>query len=218
VLVRSVKSEGAVIASALEERAVPARTCGAAAYFQRAEVRDVLAWLRALADPNDSGAVVRALSRPPIELRQVDGLLAAHDGGQERPVHQREVGVGQAGLVIGQRFGQHHQVSALLRRRAVIAAFDLDNDVESVLKLLQKYADVPMSLADACLDRLAALVAHLVRADLRVLLAEDVRMEDTVSELLDLAGPLAVREGSQATSGRCDQLENSLVVGLEQLG
>ena len=72
VLVRSVKSEGAVIASALEERAVPARTCGAAAYFQRAEVRDVLAWLRALADPSDSGAVVRALSRPPVELRSVD--------------------------------------------------------------------------------------------------------------------------------------------------
>src|SRR5215213_6457990 len=72
VLVRSVKSEGAVIASALEERALPARTCGAAAYFQRAEVRDVLAWLRALADPNDSGAVVRALSRPPVELRSVD--------------------------------------------------------------------------------------------------------------------------------------------------
>jgi DNA helicase II / ATP-dependent DNA helicase PcrA len=72
VLVRSVKSEGAVIASALEERAVPFRTCGAAAYFQRAEVRDVLAWLRALADPNDSGAVVRALSRPPVELRSVD--------------------------------------------------------------------------------------------------------------------------------------------------
>src|SRR4051812_2306741 len=72
VLVRSVKSEGAMVASSLEERAVPARTCGSAAYFQRAEVRDVLAWLRALADPNDSGAVVRALSRPPVELRSVD--------------------------------------------------------------------------------------------------------------------------------------------------
>ena len=43
---------------------------------------------------------------------------------------------------------------ALLRRRALIAAFDLDNDVESVLKLLQKYVDVPMSLADACLVRM----------------------------------------------------------------
>ncbi len=72
VLMRSVKNEGAVVSSALEERAVPARTSGSAAYFQRAEVRDVLAWLRALADPNDSGAVVRALSRPPVELRSVD--------------------------------------------------------------------------------------------------------------------------------------------------
>jgi predicted nucleic acid-binding protein len=45
-------------------------------------------------------------------------------------------------------------LGALLRRRAVIAAFDLDNDVDSVLKLLQKYAGVPMSLADACLVRM----------------------------------------------------------------
>ena len=55
VLVRSVKSEGAVVAAALEERAIPFRTLGAAAYFQRAEVRDVLAWLRALADPATRG-------------------------------------------------------------------------------------------------------------------------------------------------------------------
>jgi predicted nucleic acid-binding protein len=45
-------------------------------------------------------------------------------------------------------------LSALLRRRAVLAAFDLDNDIESILKLLQKYADIPMSLADACLVRM----------------------------------------------------------------
>ena len=38
-------------------------------------------------------------------------------------------------------------VGGLLRRRALIAAFNLDNDLEPVLKLLQKYADVPMSLA-----------------------------------------------------------------------
>jgi predicted nucleic acid-binding protein len=46
-------------------------------------------------------------------------------------------------------------LSGLLRRRAVIAGFSLDGDLESVLKLLQKYADVPMSLADACLVRMA---------------------------------------------------------------
>jgi DNA helicase-2/ATP-dependent DNA helicase PcrA len=61
-----------MLAAALEERGVPARLSGTSAYFQRLEVRDLLAWLRLLADPGDSGAVVRALSRPPIELRSVD--------------------------------------------------------------------------------------------------------------------------------------------------
>jgi predicted nucleic acid-binding protein len=46
-------------------------------------------------------------------------------------------------------------LSELLRRRALVAAFDLDNDVKSVTKLLQKYSDVPMSLADACLVRMS---------------------------------------------------------------
>jgi DNA helicase II / ATP-dependent DNA helicase PcrA len=72
VLVRSVEEEITVAAAALEERAVPFRIGGPAAYFQRAEVRDMLAWLRLLADPHDSGAAVRALSRPPVELHSVD--------------------------------------------------------------------------------------------------------------------------------------------------
>lgn len=40
--------------------------------FARAEVRDVLAWLRLLVEPRDAAAAVRALGRPPVELRQVD--------------------------------------------------------------------------------------------------------------------------------------------------
>src|SRR3954454_24213046 len=72
VLVRSVRNEGQEVAVALEERAVPFRLVGAAAFFQRAEIRDLLAWLRLLSDPGDAGAVVRALARPPVELRSVD--------------------------------------------------------------------------------------------------------------------------------------------------
>jgi superfamily I DNA/RNA helicase len=45
---------------------------GAAAFRERSEVRDVLAWMRLLVDPQDAAAVVRALARPPIELRPVD--------------------------------------------------------------------------------------------------------------------------------------------------
>lgn len=72
VLMRSVETEGQAVAVALEERAVPYRVVGAAAFFQRTEVRDLLAWLRLLADPGDASAVVRALSRPPVQLRQLD--------------------------------------------------------------------------------------------------------------------------------------------------
>src|SRR5437660_11639740 len=43
---------------------------GESRLLRRAEVRDVLAWVRLLVDPQDAAAVVRALARPPIELRQ----------------------------------------------------------------------------------------------------------------------------------------------------
>nr|MDQ2839393.1 ATP-dependent helicase [Actinomycetota bacterium] len=72
VIVPAIADEGRAAAVALEERAVPHRLVGEAAFFQRAEIRDLLAWLRLLADPSDAGAVVRALARPPIELRSVD--------------------------------------------------------------------------------------------------------------------------------------------------
>ena len=72
VLVPVISREGQALAVALEERAVAHRVVGETAFFRRAEVRDVLAWLRLLADPTDAPAVVRALARPPVELRSVD--------------------------------------------------------------------------------------------------------------------------------------------------
>jgi DNA helicase-2/ATP-dependent DNA helicase PcrA len=64
--------EGRLVAAAFEERSVPFRFAGDSAFFQRPEVRDALAWLRMLADPTDAAAVVRALTRPPVDLRSVD--------------------------------------------------------------------------------------------------------------------------------------------------
>src|SRR5260221_2809600 len=56
----------------MEERSVPFHLAGPAALFQRPEVRDAIAWLRVLADPGDSAAAARALTRPPVELRAAD--------------------------------------------------------------------------------------------------------------------------------------------------
>jgi predicted nucleic acid-binding protein len=49
----------------------------------------------------------------------------------------------------------------LLRRRALVVAFRLADDLESVLRLMRKYAQVPMSLADACLVRMSETVGDV---------------------------------------------------------
>ncbi len=72
VLVAAPASQGGTVAAAMEERGIPFHLSGPAALFQRPEVRDAIAWLRALADPDDSPAAARALTRPPIELRPGD--------------------------------------------------------------------------------------------------------------------------------------------------
>jgi predicted nucleic acid-binding protein len=50
-------------------------------------------------------------------------------------------------------------LAALLRRRALQVAFTLSENVESVVKLIEKYSNVPMGLADACLVRMTETLA-----------------------------------------------------------
>jgi DNA helicase-2/ATP-dependent DNA helicase PcrA len=72
VLLADPGHEGGAVAGAMEERGIPFHLAGPTALFQRAEVRDAIAWLRVLADPDDSAAAARALTRPPVELRPGD--------------------------------------------------------------------------------------------------------------------------------------------------
>jgi len=53
-------------------------------------------------------------------------------------------------------------LGALLRRRALLVTFELAENVEPVLKLIEKYGDLPMSLADACLVRMTETLADPV--------------------------------------------------------
>jgi uncharacterized protein len=46
------------------------------------------------------------------------------------------------------------KLAGLLRERAVVCAFDFAAETDEVLQLMIKYADLPMSLADACLVRM----------------------------------------------------------------
>ena len=63
-------------------------------------------------------------------------------------------------------------LSALLRRGALVPAFGMADELDRVLGLMQKYADIPMSLADACLVRMSETLAEPIilttDADFRV--------------------------------------------------
>jgi uncharacterized protein len=63
-------------------------------------------------------------------------------------------------------------LDGLLLRGAIVTPFRFDDSVAEVLKLMEKYADVPMSFADACLVRMTETLTDPVLlttdADFRV--------------------------------------------------
>jgi uncharacterized protein len=67
--------------------------------------------------------------------------------------------------ILGARGGS--QLMELVTNGTLICAFRIDENVEDVLRLLRKYADVPMSLADACLVRMTEILSDpaLLTAD-----------------------------------------------------
>src|SRR5436190_10921868 len=54
------------------------------------------------------------------------------------------------------------QLDELLKRGLLKLAFNLQNQLEPVLHLMEKYSDIPMSLADACLVRMTEVLADPV--------------------------------------------------------
>jgi uncharacterized protein len=53
-------------------------------------------------------------------------------------------------------------VLELIERGVVRLAFDLENNFSDVSSLMYRYANVPMSLADACLVRMSELIPNCV--------------------------------------------------------
>ena len=53
-------------------------------------------------------------------------------------------------------------LTALLERHSIVPAFTLREDITEINKLMRKYADVPMSLADACLVRMTETLTDTV--------------------------------------------------------
>ncbi|MDQ4049418.1 MAG: ATP-dependent helicase, partial [Actinomycetota bacterium] len=137
VIVPSMKDEGAAAGAALEERAVPFRLTGSAAFFERAEVRDVLAWLRLLADPGDSGAAVRALSRPPVALHSVDIARLTQLARRRKLDIPSAVAVALEGPQLSPE-GRDRAQAFLRLHRAALGAFEDRRPDAFVLRLIER--------------------------------------------------------------------------------
>ena len=75
----------------------------------------------------------------------------------ERPFISCEPVVTEACFLVARVDRPASRVLELLERGAVRIGFDLGDELAAVRTLMRRYAGVPMSLADACLVRLAEL-------------------------------------------------------------
>lgn len=97
VLLRGVKS-AREYEDALRTRQIPYRTMGGTGFYDRREVLDLLAYLKAIANPYDGLAMVRILQNPPFGLSDRSlrlladvALHGATDPGQETDAHENKV-------------------------------------------------------------------------------------------------------------------------------
>jgi len=104
----------------------------------------------------DAGFLIALLSRRDRHHR----WAAAQAPHLARPWRTCEAALSEAFFLLGS--AGEPALAALLRRHAVVPAFDLGSEMERVLKLMEKYADVPMSLADACLVRMSEMASDAV--------------------------------------------------------
>src|SRR5437879_8104561 len=93
----------------------------------------------------DAGFVVALLSNRDVHHEWA--VTQAHD--LSPPWSTCEAALSEAHHLLGERGAP--SLGQLLRRRAVVVAFELSQNIEPVNKLIEKYSDVRMSLADACL-------------------------------------------------------------------
>lgn len=104
----------------------------------------------------DAGFVIALLSRRdrhhPWATAQLPRLIP--------PWKTCDAALSEAFHLLGPR-GQP-ALAGLLRRGALLPVFELGDELDRVLDLLHKYADIPMSLADACLVRMSETLADPV--------------------------------------------------------
>lgn len=101
----------------------------------------------------DAGFIVALLSARDTHHAWAVAQAAEHPP----PWSSCEAALSEAFHLVGAR--GVHSLAALLGRGSLRPAFQLATHLEPVLRVMRKYADVPMSLADACLVRMSEVLA-----------------------------------------------------------
>jgi predicted nucleic acid-binding protein len=99
----------------------------------------------------DTGPLVALLDRRDRYHEWATHQLA----GRKPPLLTCEAVLAEASHLLRNVYGGGPALLELVRRRVLTTPFRLDEEVARVAKLISRYANVPMSLADACLVRLA---------------------------------------------------------------
>ena len=219
VIVASGWREGRLVAAAFEERSVPFRFAGDDAFFGRPEVRDALAWLRMLADPNDAAAVVRALTRPPVDLRSADLARVTTIARRRKVDMVSALGAALESPQLGPEARDRIQAFLKLHRSASAAMEEMRADV-FVRRLIERvglrrhrlFAATPETAERLVnLSRLAELAAEWSRREPRGSVRDFVRHITAVAD----AGAVGRDEVDPPAAGGVFLAEPAQVKGLE---
>jgi predicted nucleic acid-binding protein len=96
----------------------------------------------------DAGFLIALLNRRDTYHKWAVAAAGTHPP----PWRTCEAALSEAFHLLGTRGARN--LAELIRRNAVTSDFRFADDSQAVLRLLDKYSDVPMSLADACLVRM----------------------------------------------------------------
>ncbi len=191
-------AQSRVLEESLRRRAIPYRLVGAVRFYDRREIKDLIAWLRLIANPADDEAFRRAITAPRRGIGETTvemlALAAADAGVPLLEAARRE------DLTIGAR----------IATRTALADF---------ASLIDRYRT---KATDSSVDRLIlSLVDEIGFADaLRAEGPEGLERLDNVAELARGAAELVIEEGGEVGLRPLDHFlqRATLVAGIDLLG
>jgi predicted nucleic acid-binding protein len=106
----------------------------------------------------DSGAIVAALRR----RDQHHAWARAHFEAETEPFITCEAVISESFFLLERARGGTEALRGLLERAIIAVDFSFTDQLAETLRLFRRYRDTPMSLADACLVRIAEQIQDAV--------------------------------------------------------